>query len=354
MSDASANDPAEPGDGVRAGAIAVSSLLPLFGSLCIHLTTLLALVCWMIPPPESAPSGEPERPVNIVLAKATGDEKVDYLDDAPESSSSAAASASQPGQATQTASALPSEDASVEIPANFALPSTTGLALPGESFLPGMEGGTSSNRRLPSGIDEAAILAADARGRGGEGDTTGTPAGLTVFGAKARGRTFAMVIDRSASMGDQGLGAIRAAADELAKQLEALNDQQRVQVIAYHAAPSLLNESWLPATEPNKEKLLKYLRTLPAFGSTNHSAALVAALKLKPRPEVIFLLTDGDDPGMDPGQLRIVRELAGSKTIIHAIHFGRSHSLADENHFMRKVSGNSGGSYVFVNVDKLP
>lgn len=341
-------------DGVRPGALAIASLVPLFGSLCIHLTTLLALVCWMIPPPAAAPSGEPERQAAIVLAQANSEQQVDYLDESPANdSSSSAAAASRPGQAVQPADALPAEDGSVELPANFALPATTGLALPGESFLPGIEGGASANRRLPSGIDEAAILAADVRGRGGEGDTTGTPGGLTVFGAKARGRTFAMVIDRSASMGDQGLGAIRSAADELAKQLEALNEQQRVQVIAYHAAPSLLSESWLPATEPNKQKLLTFLRGLPAFGSTNHTAALVTALKMKPKPEVIFLLTDGDDPGMDPGQLRIVRELAG-KTTIHAIHFGRSHNLGDENHFMQKLAAACGGSYVFVNVDKLP
>lgn len=355
MADAAIHDSVEPDDRVRAGVVATTSLVPLLGSLCVHLVSLLALVCWMIPPPADAPSGEDERPVSIVLAKANADQQVDYLDDAPESSSnSPSPTTPQPGQATQPMDALPSEKENALIPANFALPATTGLALPGESILPGIEGGVSANRQLPSGIDKAAILAADALGRGGDGDTTGAPAGLTLFGTQARGRTFAMVIDRSASMGDQGLGAIRAAADELAKQLAGLNEQQRVQVVAYHAAPSLLSESWLAATEPNKEKLLKYLRGLPAFGSTNHSAALITALKMKPRPEVIFLLTDGDDPGMDPGQLRIVKELAGGRTTIHAIHFGRSHNLADENHFMRKVSGNSGGSYMFVNVDKLP
>jgi hypothetical protein len=342
MSDAGDYDTAEPRGGMHAGAAAIASLLPLLGSLCVHLATLLALVFWMMSPPPLAPSGEPERPVSIVLAKANAGQLIDYLDDTQESSSSPAAVNARTDQNNQTVDALPGKDVQVELPASFALPSTSGLALPGEGLLPAIEGSVGASRRLPSGIDEAAILAADARGRGGEGDTTGTPARLTLFGVPAQGRTFAMVIDRSASMGDQGLGAIRAAADELQKQLAGLNDQQRVQVIAYHAAPSQLSEGWLPATDANKEKLLRYLRGLPAFGST------------KPRPEVIFLLTDGDDPGMDPGQLRVVRDLAVNKTVIHAIHFGRSHNLADENHFLRKVSGNSGGSYVFVNVDKLP
>jgi hypothetical protein len=306
----------------------------------------------MVPTPEASLSGEPERQASIVLAKVSAEQKVDYLDESATSESAAPASSTAVTRPTQPADALPQENASLELPANFQLPATTGLALPGESFLPGIEGGVSANRRLPSGIDEAAILAADARGRGIGQDTTGTPGGLTLFGAQARGRTFAMVIDRSASMGDQGLGAIRAAADELAKQLESLDEKQRVQVVAYHAAPSQLTEHWLPATEPNKQKLLTYLRGLPAFGSTNHSAALIAALKLK--PEVIFLLTDGDEPGMDGGQLRIVRELARGRTTIHTIHFGRSSDVADEHHFMRRLAADNGGSYVFVNADKLP
>jgi hypothetical protein len=245
--------------------------------------------------------------------------------------------------AASATEALPSDE-SFDLPANLQLPAMTGLALPGESILPGVEGGVAANRRLASGIDEAAILAEDARGRGNGTDTTGTPGGLTIFGAPARGRTFAMVIDRSASMGDQGLGAIRAAADELARQLDSLDEQQRVQLVAYHAAPSLLNNSWLAATPENKEKLLTYLRSLPAFGSTNHTAALTAALKF--RPEVIYLITDG--------QLRIIRDLARGRTSIHAIHFGRGTTEPPAEHFMRKLAADNGGNYVYVNADKLP
>jgi uncharacterized protein with von Willebrand factor type A (vWA) domain len=212
--------------------------------------------------------------------------------------------------------------------------------------------GVAAGRNLPSSVNEAAILAEDARGRSGEAAPVGTPGGMKLFGAQARGRSFAIVVDRSASMGGEGLGAIRAAADELARQLKSLDENQRVQVVAYHAATSMLDEHWLPATEPNKQKLLAYLRGLPAFGATNHTAALIAALKL--RPEVIFLLTDGDDPGMDGNQLRIVRGLARGKTTIHTIQFGRGSEEAPADHFMRKLAADTGGGYAYVNVDRLP
>lgn len=332
---------------------AISSLLPMLMSLCIHLSTMLFLVWWMVPGREVSNATEPERRSRIVVAtKPSSQQKTKYLEESPstEASSASRAQSANPA-APSTTEALPSDE-SFELPANLQLPAMAGLALPGESFLPGVEGGVAANRRLPSGVNEAAILAEDARGRGTGTDTTGKPGGLNIFGAQARGRTFAMVIDRSASMGEQGLGAIRAAADELAKQLDSLDEQQRVQVVAYHAAPSLLNNNWLAATPENKHKLLTYLRALPAFGSTNHTAALTAALKL--RPEVIFLITDGDDPGMDPGQLRIIRELARGRTSIHAIHFGRGTNEPPAEHFMRKLAADNGGNYVYVNADRLP
>lgn len=335
----------------RSERFAVASLAPLLLSLCIHLSTMLLLVWWMIPGQSTSNSTEPVRHAAIVLAKLNQQQTVDYLEESAEAEQALSKPAQDALANARPADALPQED-NFELPANFQLPATTGLALPGESLLPGLEGGTAANRRLPSGVNEAAILAEDARGRGAGEVLIGKPGGLTVFGAQARGRSFVMVIDRSASMGDQGLGAIRAAADELARQLDSLDGNQRVQIVAYHAAPSQLDAHWLPATPQNKERLLKYLRSLPAFGSTNHTAALTTALKLK--PEVIFLITDGDDPGMDPGQLRIIREQARGRTSIHTIHFGRGTEGAAADHFMRKLAADNGGGYVYVNAEKLP
>jgi hypothetical protein len=331
---------------------ALTRLSPALLSLFIHLTSLLTLAIWMVPRPATTASDEAPRQGEIVFARANSQQKTDYLDEATEESRSAAPEQSAQATASNDASAaLPSEQPP-ELPAAVQLPSGAGIGLPAETFLPGVEGGIAGGRNLPSGVNEAAILAEDARRRGAGAAPVGTPGGLTLFGAQARGRSFAMVIDRSASMGDAGLGAIRSAADELARQLESLDENQRVQVVAYHAATSQLDAHWLPATEPNKKKLLAYLRGLPAFGSTNHTAALVAALKLK--PEVIFLLTDGDDPGMDGSQLRIVRELARGRTAIHAIHFGRGREAGPPDHFLRKLAADSGGGYAYVDVDTLP
>ncbi|WP_425613968.1 VWA domain-containing protein [Anatilimnocola sp. NA78] len=330
----------------------VAGLMPLLISLCFHLATLLLMVVWLAPGRQLAIVAEPERHTDIVIYK-TGDQKVEYLSDTPEKDNSSASAASAAASGVLSATeALPAESAG-KLPTTVQLPSTNGIGLPATGFLPGVDGVASANRNLPSGVNEAAILAEDARGRGPGEDKSGTPGGLTLFGAPARGRTFAMLIDRSASMGDQGLGAIRSAASEFATQLKSLNEQQRVQLITYHAVPAQLSAHWLPATDQNKQKLVDHLLALPAFGSTNHTAALVAALKL--RPEVIFLLTDGDDPGMDNSQLRIVREQARGRTTIHTVHFGRgSQGIGYSDHFMRRLASDNNGTYVYVDVDKLP
>jgi hypothetical protein len=333
----------------------VTTLMPALLSLCIHLTLFLLLAWYMVPGLSAAlATTETDRRGEIVVANTNSQQKTEYLNEGTEEARVTAGSRDkgvEQATSTSSSSGLPSDEPP-ELPAAVQLPSGAGIGVPAESFLPGVQGGIGAGRNLPSGVDEAAILAEDARGRVGEPAPIGTPGGLSLFGAQGRGRSFAMVIDRSASMGDGHLGAIRSAADELAKQLESLDEKQRVQIVAYHAATSQASEQWLPATEPNKKKLVSYLRGLVAYGSTNHTTALIAALKLK--PEVIFLLTDGDDPGMDNYQLGVVKGLARGKTTIHTIQFGKGNETAPADHFMRKLAVATGGSYSYVNVDKLP
>ena len=131
---------------------------------------------------------------------------------------------------------------------------------------------------------------------------------MSLFGSgSAVGRSFVFVIDRSQSMGGEGLGAIGAAAKELAVQLEQLTAQQRFQVVAYNQSVAMISErELLPADDQNKDKLIRFVADTAAYGQTEHMRGLLVALKLK--PEVIFLLTDGGDPVLDNSQLRAIRE----------------------------------------------
>lgn len=205
--------------------------------------------------------------------------------------------------------------------------------------------------RLPvSQEDTEAILAEDANMARDE-PPPGPTASLSLFGLPpAVGRSFVLLIDRSQSMGSAGLDVLRAAAEELQRQLASLTPQQTVQVVAYNdvvvygTGPHLA-----PATPEHRAALVAFVAHLPAYGQTEHTRGLLAALRL--RPEVVFLLTDGGDPIPDGHQLQLVRRLAAGRTQIHCLHFGRG--PADERAgFLQRLARESGGQYRYFELSR--
>jgi hypothetical protein len=92
----------------------------------------------------------------------------------------------------------------------------------------------------------------------------------------------------------------------------------------------------------------RFVADLAAYGQTEHSRGLWAALRTK--PEVIFLLTDGGDPVLDPGQLRLIRDEAAGRTSIHCLHFGRGPRSESKN-FLARLAAENRGSYVYIDMN---
>lgn len=209
----------------------------------------------------------------------------------------------------------------------------------------------SGRMKLPfSLVDEAAILADDAS-RHRPGRPSGPKATIHVFNSPpVEAHSLVFVIDRSASMGAGGLGAIGAAAKELSAQLTSLTADQKFQVVAYNqSSVYFTGRELIPATDENKQKLVKYIGELADFGQTEHERGLLAALRLQ--PDVIFLLTDGGDPHLRPGQVSFLAEQAGGQTCIHCLQFGTGTADAiPADHFLRRLAAETGGSYGFITV----
>jgi hypothetical protein len=321
-------------------------------SLALHLAALLLGTLLVRGTYLPAARHEPERPTSIVLARAGANATPQYYSDEEVPADSAETSAAN--QATETTA---NEDSA----ASGSAPPAAGIELPGASAAttnPGalvIRPSLTTGRGTPklgglSDADVAAILAEEA-GRPRNVAPTGPTAKLSLFGsAQAEGRSFVFLIDRSQSMGHQGLGAIAAAAKELAASIDALGPEQRLQVIAYNQKPLALG-GWemLPATPENKRKLIEFVANTAAFGATEHELGLFAALRHK--PEVVFLFTDGGDPELKPGQLRSIREAAAGRTAIHCLHFGSGPPAEDEN-FLRRLAEQTGGSYVYIDMRK--
>jgi len=176
-----------------------------------------------------------------------------------------------------------------------------------------------------------------------------------LFGVYGEGYKFVYAFDRSGSMGGSGRTSLRAVKAQLTASLKQLDSVHQFQIIFYNERPLLFNPTGTPgrlvfATEQNKSAALKFLDTVEAEGGTEHEEALRMACAL--RPDVIFFLTDGDEPRLTPQQLeRIERWTAGIR--LNVIEFGPGPKPEGQS-FLVKLAHQSGGDYVYVDATKLP
>jgi hypothetical protein len=175
------------------------------------------------------------------------------------------------------------------------------------------------------------------RGRGngpGEGDGIGPGSATGVFGLRDEASRIVYVFDRSESMnsvftlntGKENVSVtfLEAAKEELMKSLGELTNGSEFHMIFYNsfAAPFIDGRKGLIKVDYETKKFAQeFVYNLVAEKNTNHVAALEMALEL--RPEVIFLMTDGeekDDPtSSDLRRLQKLARRAGTR--INVIHF---------------------------------
>ena len=176
----------------------------------------------------------------------------------------------------------------------------------------------------------------------------------SLFGVSGEGYKFVYVFDRSGSMGGSGAASLRAVKSELRKSLQSLEDTHQFQIIFYNDRPVLFNPTGVPgklafATERVKERALRFLDTIVAEGGTEHEAALKMAIRL--RPDVIFFLTDGDEPKLCRRQLDEIRNMADGVTI-NTIEFGPG-PARERPGFLATLAEENNGHYVYVDAQKF-
>jgi hypothetical protein len=93
-----------------------------------------------------------------------------------------------------------------------------------------------------------------------------------------------------------------------------------------------------------------FVGSIVADGGTDHVRALEVALKM--RPDVIFFLTDADEPQLSRNDLdRIQRLNYGS--VINAIEFGAGPKSGGQN-FLQTLAAENAGQHGYVDVTTLP
>jgi hypothetical protein len=194
--------------------------------------------------------------------------------------------------------------------------------------------------------------------RGGRPARSAAAGGATtqVFGAQGQGSKFVYVFDRSASMdGFQGRPMAAAKAQMLAS-LRDLKSVHQFQIIFYNERISVFNPShpqpprMMFGTEQNRRLAEEYIRGISPAGGTRHGEPLKRALGLQ--PDVIFLLTDAEEPQMTPGELEQARRRNRGATSIHTIEFG-SGPFHGRDNFLVRLARQNNGQHVYVDVTRL-
>jgi hypothetical protein len=181
----------------------------------------------------------------------------------------------------------------------------------------------------------------------------GEKAKVSLFGIEGEGYKFVYVFDRSGSMGAPGHEALPRVKAELIKSLQTIDEVHQFQIIYYNEQPKIFNPTGQPGrlvfgTDQNKATAAKFINSVVADGGTSHLDALRLAIRL--RPDVIYLLTDGDDPKLTPKELERIDRL-GAGIIINTIQFGAGPRPAAES-FLAKLARQSGGQYAYVDISK--
>lgn len=181
----------------------------------------------------------------------------------------------------------------------------------------------------------------------------GGKARTSLFGIVGEGYKFVYVFDRSGSMGGSGRNSLKAVKAELLQSLKSLDTVHQFQIIFYNERPVVFNPSGSPgrlafATEQNKDRAARFLDSIAADGGTAHEDALRLAIRLQ--PDVIFFLTDADDPKLTPAQLAKIRRLAAG-IVVNAVEFGLGPKPAGDS-FLAELARQNGGGYAYIDVSK--
>jgi len=174
------------------------------------------------------------------------------------------------------------------------------------------------------------------------------------FSGVVKGTRFVYLIDASGSMTDHN--AIAYAKAELKASIASLEKNHQFQVIFYNQYQRMMKLNGAQdkriyfATAIHKTQAGQFINGIQADLGTDHMPALKKALRLD--PEVLFLLTDADEPTLSVGELDAIKRLNNSRTQIHCVEFGQGSNLRKTN-FLKQLAQQNGGSYRYVDITRF-
>jgi hypothetical protein len=190
-------------------------------------------------------------------------------------------------------------------------------------------------------------------GGGRQGSPGGTGnARVSVFGVQGTGSKFVYVFDRSSSMEGPPLAAAKR---QLIESLRSLEGTHQFHIIFFNTQTRSFDiaeggRRIAFATDRNKQLAANFVGGITADGGTDRLGALREAIGFA--PDVIFFLTDADDPMSVSELAEIARTNRRARSAICVIEFGRRVTPPQSN-FLTELARESGGQYGYVNAAAL-
>lgn len=172
-------------------------------------------------------------------------------------------------------------------------------------------------------------------------------------GVSGSGSRFVYVVDRSASMNNEGL--MRSAKAELEASLKSLTEAQQFQVIFYNDESVMFNPTGGPpklhyGLPANIQAALAFVKQTQPVGGTAHVDPIKQALDIG--ADVIFLLTDADD-GLTSKDLLEIQRANRAAASINVIVFGPTAEPTAANLSFQKLTRDTRGQFSYKSLSQL-
>lgn len=186
-------------------------------------------------------------------------------------------------------------------------------------------------------------------GLGDRNRAGGGPVGtLWGVGEGQRARSIVYVMDRSGSMGDAFVLLQR----ELLRAIGSLQDDQLFNVIWFNEGPGEeLSKRLMAATIPNKRKAFKAIKRIVPSGQTEPVDAIRKGLGY--RPDVLFLLSDGDFGKDNRDIFRVIRKKNAKRAVIINTILFVYDVMGEGERVLREIAEENGGTFKHVTEQDL-
>jgi len=181
---------------------------------------------------------------------------------------------------------------------------------------------------------------------GSDLDAGGSGGGAaSFFGVEAEGNRFAFVVDISGSMAFSG--KIEATARELLRSINELSESSSFYIVFYNSTAHPLtgaDTTWTDATDSGKRWARNKMAEVRVGGGTDPVPAFEAVSRLKPKPDAIYFMTDGEFVDEERTARDILSLDRKPRIPIHCITFVSK----DSEKIMKRIALVTEGSYTHV------